>query len=77
MTLTEGAVCTATLAVGKELLAQRAVLLSTVYHDFTKKVKRYTDTGATEHIQGSFSARWLLAAVTHKLKPHVNFTCKC
>ena len=42
---------------GKELLAQRAVLLSTVYHDFTNNVERYTDSSSTVHIQGTFSAR--------------------
>ena len=69
----EGPFCTAALAVGKELLAHKAVLLWTVY-DFTNNVERYTDT---VHIQGSFSAHWFLAALTHRLKPHVNFTCKC
>ena len=49
-TLTERAVCAAALAVGKELLAQRAVLLSTVYHDFTNNVERSTDTGITVHM---------------------------
>jgi len=46
-TTTERAVCTAALAVGNKLLAQRAVavLLSSVYHDFTNNVERATDTG--------------------------------
>ena len=44
-TTTERAVCTAALAVGNELLAQRGVLLSSVCHDFTNNVERATDTG--------------------------------
>ena len=57
-TFVERAVCSAALAVGKELLAHRAVLLSTVYHNFTNSVEKHNETipGVAVNLQGTFSA---------------------